>query len=482
VKRKFATNLLLLLVLNLLVKPFWIFGIDRTVQNLVGSGEYGLFFALFNFSLLLNIVLDFGITNFNNREISRNSQLLPKHFSNIIVIRILLAIAYVIISFALAAIVGYSGRQLWLLGFLVLNQFVSSFILYLRSNLSGLHLFKTDSFLSVTDRVLMICLCGILIWGPMQSEFQIEWFIYAQTLAYLITAIIAFFVVLHKSKFFKPSFDKNFLFSVVKQSFPYALLALLMSLYYRIDTVMLERMLPDGNIQSGIYAQAFRLLDAANMIPFLFASLLFPIFSRMIKVGESIDSLLHFAFSLLFIFTISSSLAVIFYREQIIDLLYVNHTIESSVVLAMLMVSFVFISTVYIFGTLLTANGSLRHLNIISFIGVVINISLNIVLIPKYKVIGAAVANLCTQFVVAGLHVLLSYKTFNLPVNWRRLFLYFLFVTIGVAILYSVSLLKISWTIKFILSITSMVLFAFVMRVVRVKEIISLFSKTQEPF
>ena len=69
-KRKFVTNLALVLFLNLLVKPFWIFGIDRTVQNVVGSEGYGFYFSLFSLSLLLNIFLDFGITNFNNRSIA----------------------------------------------------------------------------------------------------------------------------------------------------------------------------------------------------------------------------------------------------------------------------------------------------------------------------------------------------------------------------------------------------------------------------
>ena len=55
-KRKFVTNLILLLFLNLLVKPFWILGIDRTVQNLVGDESYGLYFALFNFSLILKLI------------------------------------------------------------------------------------------------------------------------------------------------------------------------------------------------------------------------------------------------------------------------------------------------------------------------------------------------------------------------------------------------------------------------------------------
>ena len=68
-QKKFVTNLALLLFLNLLIKPFWILGIDRSVQNSVGAADYGMYFALFNFSFLLNIILDFGITNFNNKNI-----------------------------------------------------------------------------------------------------------------------------------------------------------------------------------------------------------------------------------------------------------------------------------------------------------------------------------------------------------------------------------------------------------------------------
>jgi hypothetical protein len=140
-KRKFVTNLALVLLLNLLIKPFWILGIDRSVQNAVGAEQYGLYFALFNFSLILNILLDLGITSFNNRNISQNSKLLNKHFSNIIAIRLMLGVAYFIISIGIAWLRNYQLDDLKLLAFLVFNQFLLSFILYLRSNIAGLHLY-----------------------------------------------------------------------------------------------------------------------------------------------------------------------------------------------------------------------------------------------------------------------------------------------------------------------------------------------------
>src|SRR5690606_21336540 len=110
-----------------------------------------------------------------------------------------------------------------------------------------------------------------------------EWFVYAQTLAYLLTALIAFGIVSSKATFQRISWNRAFLAVILKQSLPYALLILLMSFYNRMDSVMLDLMLEDGARESGLYAQGYRLLDAVNMIGFLTAGLLYPIFAFMLK-------------------------------------------------------------------------------------------------------------------------------------------------------------------------------------------------------
>src|ERR1039457_471185 len=110
-QRKFLTNLGLILLLNLLIKPIFIFGIDRNVQNIVGEGDYGFYFVIFNFSFLFTIILDLGVTNFNNRNIAQNTQLLNKHFSGIVVLKFILAIFYIIITFAIALLLGYKRSE-----------------------------------------------------------------------------------------------------------------------------------------------------------------------------------------------------------------------------------------------------------------------------------------------------------------------------------------------------------------------------------
>ena len=199
-KRKFVTNLALVLFLNLLVKPFWIFGIDRTVQNVVGASGYGFYFSLFSLSLLLNIFLDLGITNFNNRSIAREPEKLPGFFSRIVGLKFVLALFYAAVCLLAGWVLGYDRSQFSMLWVLILNQFLASFVLYLRSNISGLHYFRTDSFISVLDRTLAIIFCGILLWGNVTHQtFRIEWFVYAQTTAYGLTAMVTFGIVWYRA-------------------------------------------------------------------------------------------------------------------------------------------------------------------------------------------------------------------------------------------------------------------------------------------
>ena len=120
-KRDFVFNIAILIFLNLLVKPFWILGVDVAVQNRVGAASYGLYFAIFNFTYLFNVVLDMGITNFNNRNIARHSQLLSKHLSGILILKLLLGGLYMLITFGVAAIIGYDTLHVKLLFWMAIN-------------------------------------------------------------------------------------------------------------------------------------------------------------------------------------------------------------------------------------------------------------------------------------------------------------------------------------------------------------------------
>jgi len=477
-KKRFITNLALLVFLNLLIKPFWFFGIEVGVQNQVGEEIYGFYFSLFNFAFILNILLDLGINNFNNRAIARDHHLLQDHLAAIIPLKLVLSLIYAGIVLIAGKLVGYSPEQFKMLWILVMNQFLASFILYFRTNISGLQFYRTDSLLSVMDRSLMILFTGLLLWGNFTSEpFRIEWFVYAQTASYSLTLITSAVIVRYRAGAFFRRINLQNSLRILKLSYPFALLILLMSLFNRVDSVMLERLLPEiGREQAGIYAQSFRIFDAASQFSLLFAMLLLPMFSRMIRQNENVNELIRIAMPLLMVAGLTAAISCNYYKKEVIDLLYVAHAPYSSKIFGILMIGFLFISTSYLYGTLLTANNNLRHLNILAASTVVINISLNLILIPKHQAYGAAISSLISQSYYAIAQLILAVYLIRIPINGDILIRLGVFLVINLLAGY-LTLLIPGWITGFSILLGSCLISSLALGLIRPAELLSILKE-----
>lgn len=409
-QRKFFGNLLFLLFLNLLVKPFWILGIDRAVQNHVGYDAYGEYFALFNFSFLLNIFLDLGLTNYNNRNVAQSQVMFHKYLGTMLRLKLVLAVVYALLTLGLGLILGYNSGAFKIMGILAFNQFLLSFILFLRSNLSGLFMFRTDSIISVLDRLLLIAGVGFLLLYEDGKLLSVKTFIVSQSIAYGVVVAVLLAILFKVRDKNVAKIRRSFSYAMLKQSLPFALLVLLMSLYTKVDAVMLERLLPNGKFFTGIYAQSYRLLEALNMVAFLFSTLLLPTFAKMLKTGDSVAELSLSASKMLGVFSFGAVVFGFIYTQNIISAMYPDATELSFQVLPLLLLCIIPISGTYIFGTMLTAAGNLRWLNIMAASGLLINLVLNFILIPKYNVMGAVYATVITQFLTFIAQLIISKK------------------------------------------------------------------------
>lgn len=470
--RKFLLNLFFLLTLNLLIKPFWFFGVEVAVQNRVGNSEYGIYFTLFSFSLLFSIVLDLGINNFNNREIAKNKILLSKYFSNILGIKILLGFVYFIICFVLGIIWGYSGRYFEILSLLVLNQFLASFVLYLRSNVNGLLLFISDSILSVLDKIIMIFICSFLLWNShFRNGFKIEWFIYAQTISFVITAIIAWVIVNRNITSFAIRFDTRYFVHVIKKSIAFSLLAVLMQLYSRLEPILLDKLLPDGKIQAGLYAQAYRMIDVFLNFLFLFTTLLLPLFSKVLSKKEDINPLVKLGSKMMFVPAILLISVCVVYNREIMTFMY--HNQGSANILRIVIMGFIGFTSTLVFGTLLTANNNLKYLNLVAAASIVINISLNLLLIPHFKAVGAAWSSFITQSLSGLIQAFLAYKLLNLKFQRSNIFMFVAWAIILIAFGVMTQRL-LPWKIGIVSLIATGIISAISMGLLNVKELYSI--------
>jgi O-antigen/teichoic acid export membrane protein len=428
-KKHFIENLIFFLALNLIIKPIYVFGIDRVVQNTVGTEIFGSYFALFNMVIIFQIFLDLGIENFTRKEIAHDPKTVNKLFSSFLVLKLILIILFIGTLSIIGLFLPLSKEEWKLLILLLINQSLANLILFLRANLGGLHLFKTESFVSVFDRIFMILVCGSLLYTPIaQNKFRIEWFLYAQSAAYLATVFIGIILLVRKTGVPKFKISVNEYLVVTKKLLPYASLVLLMSFYYRIDSVFLRYLLPDGKVQAGIYAHSFRLLDFMSNYALIFSFILLPLFAKMINQKEQIHSLLKLSALALIIPSLILLSGIVFYRIEIFNLLYRSHTNLSANTFLILIVSYLGVCFSYTFGALLTANGNLRELNTMAIIAVLLSIILNIILIPKLKVTGAAITNGITQFFTILFHFYVVKKKFQLKLNPKLILKIILFL------------------------------------------------------
>lgn len=450
-RKRFVENLAFFAALNLLIKPIYVFGIDRVVQNTVGTAVYGTYFPLFNLVLIFQIFLDLGIENFTRKEIGQDDSKTSEMLSKFLMIKLVLIVAFVFVFSSIGYFLPHEDNEWRLLVLLIINQSLASLILYLRANLGGLHLFKAESLASVFDRLIMILICGTLLLMPLtKGQFKIEWFVKAQTVAYLVTLLFSFAVVWRNTEGIKLKVNLRDYIPILKQLKPYALLVLLMAFYYRVDSIFLRFLLPDGKEQAGIYAHGFRILDFMSNYALIFSFILLPTFAQGIKNKENISPLLRLAAISLMVPATSLLIGLSFYRMDVFQVLYPESSAYSANTFLILTMSFIGICFSYTFGALLTANGSLKQLNIMAFIAVVISSILNILLVPKFQVLGAAAANAISQLFTILFHITAVTIIFKLKVDKLLVAKIIAFLILSIVAGYYISTSNLNWIVGII--------------------------------
>src|SRR6185503_17205279 len=178
---------------------------------------------------------------------------------------------------------------------------------------------------------------------------------------------------------------------------PFAIIVFLMSVHYRLDGFLLERIHRNGDHEAGIYAGAYRLLDAANMIGYLFASFLLPYIARQWSEKKEMQSVILTSRHFLLMFSVMIVVTVFFLATWIQQVLYHHNGGNGTEVLQLCIPALSGYSLVQIYGTVMTATGHVVSFCKILAIAVLINILFNLLLIPTMGAKGCCIAALISQ-------------------------------------------------------------------------------------
>jgi polysaccharide transporter, PST family len=177
----------------------------------------------------------------------------------------------------------------------------------------------------------------------------------------------------------------------IQQSWPNILTGLSITVYMRIDQIMLGNMV--GNEAVGNYAVGLRLAEIWYFIPSTIVSSIAPkIFQSRQESQELYYDRIQKALNLLVIIIYAISIGITCFAKPIITIIYGSSYTSSSTILAIYVWSGVFVSLGFIRNIWIANEGLFRFGSVTTFIGAALNVILNLVLIPRYAAAGAAMA------------------------------------------------------------------------------------------
>lgn len=425
----FFKGLSWLILLNALVKPLWIFFIDRQVQVSAGNEAYGKYFAVLNLSYVFLFLADAGLSNLLNQRVGSR-----QHVNTLQLVR--LKGVLILIYATICIFIGWLTHitQWTFLLYVILIQSLGSVFLFLRSFITAHQYFLADAVFSVIDKLLMLVICGSIIYTSFFGKMDLVRFLQIQAICTTIAVAVAarFLWKIHGTA----KADKMRMEGIIPMVIPFSLIIFLMSVHNRLDGFLLERLHFHGAQEAGIYAAAYRLLDAGNMVGYLTAFFLVPFVARHQQKAPIVQHAVLVARHGLLIFAAGLLPFVIVFAPWIQQMLYHSQDPYSSNVIRLCIVSLPGYFLVHVYGSVLTATAQLNRFISILLISVALNTGLNLLLIPVYGASGACIAAIISEYFCGFATCVIASKRCRIAVNVRSVLVYLLSTALVTVLFY----------------------------------------------
>lgn len=403
--QRIAKNTVILLAADIISKVLGFFYIMYTARYLGVEGFGILSFAL-AFTGMFGVFTDLGLGQLTVREVARDKSIAKKYLNNISVIKTIL----VTITFALIVIVinllGYPEQTIKVVYLISLSVVFNSFTGIFYSIFQAFEKMEYQSLGQILNSILM--LVGVLF--AISRGFSVIGFALLYFMASVVVLVYSF--VISTWKFVKPKIEVDWSFwrSTIKDALPFGLTGIFVTIYYWIDSVMLSLM--KGNEVVGWYNAAYRLIVVLLFIPGIINIVVFPAMSRFhIYSQNSLNSISRKYFKFMLAIGIPIGVGTTLLADKVILLIFGAGYIQSIIALQILVWAMVFIFANAAFVRLFESTNKQIIVTKITGIGMIENIVLNLLIIPRFGYVGASITTVITEFTILTLVLIFAYKT-----------------------------------------------------------------------
>jgi O-antigen/teichoic acid export membrane protein len=361
----------------------------------LGKTDFGLFSTVFAVPGMFIILTHMGINTYMLRKVSSDRTTKREELSKVLSMRFFLSIAYLLFLYIFCTIFGYESETKNMIIITATGMFSFNLISSIAAVFRAYENFLFEAIIDIIHCIFLFFVVLLSITFNIKLVGIIYMFLCVNVILTLCT-----FVWYH----FKYRID--FLFTnlklyanLLKSSVPFTLYALVTPIFMQIDILMLSRMSSYESV--GLYSAAFKIFLSLIVIPNALRSVLFPSLSRLFwENKEKHIETFEMVFKYVILFVMPFSLIIFFLSDKIIYILYSKTFIESVVPLKIfsVMVLFYFLRSVCAV-TLYSSHLEYRFICILMS-GLVLNIILNLFLIPKWDVAGASISSLISEIMV----------------------------------------------------------------------------------
>lgn len=376
------------------------------VARYLGPEEFGLFSYAQSFVGLFMAIATLGLDGIVVRELVKDQSKRDALLGTVFILKLIGAFIVLLLLFFTVNIISTDAQTKLLIIVIAsatIFQSMNVVDFYFQSKVLSRYVAFTNTFTLLISSAVKVWL---ILNGASLSAFA--WVVLFDSVILSLGYIYFYLKIGNRIK--QWSFDKALAQSLLKDSWPLILSGIVISIYMKIDQVMIKEML--GAVAVGQYAAAVKISEAWYFVPMVIASSLFPAIIEAKKQSEALYyERLQKLYDLMVWMAVAIALPMTFLSDWVVDLLYGEQYSQAGSVLMVHIWAGVFVFLGVASGKWLLTENLQIFSTINTTIGASINISLNYILISNVGIEGAAWATLISYLIAAYLSLFIWKKT-----------------------------------------------------------------------
>lgn len=365
--------------------------------RILGDVEYGKFSFALAVAMIFEALVDFGLKEITTREVARERRAAHRIVADTFGLKLALA---AVASMALLLAVHVLGAEpderfaCYLLG---AASILRSYLLTIRHTLQGLERFGLDSTSVIIDRLLLFGLGSAALTGGFGLLGLAASFVFARMLSLSVACMLAASQV-GRIRF---AFDVTSWRALQLQALPFGAFAVVFYLYSYVDTVMLWALRSDA--ETGLYSAAYRLYEGLSSAPQVLHAVLIPrLASHFVRDRAAHARLSRTALSVSFVLAVPVCAGSILLANPLVGVFGAGYA-AAGLPLQILGIGFAFVFPLFVLHAVALSVDAGSRLLQTAVIGCLANVAMNLVLIPRYGMHGAAAATVAGEALSAVL-------------------------------------------------------------------------------